>query len=123
MNYEEEEEAVDDIFEMLLSMGAVELMSIDENGEPIYRITELCKEILPDLYYMHKHEVDEITFSLWQLGVVDVTIGEENDMVSFRKHNLDKFLELEDTLSDDQIQIVSILMDKNMRTSAKKFLE
>jgi hypothetical protein len=120
---DDEEEAVDEIFEMLLNLGAIELMSIDGDGEPVYRITEQCKEILPDLYYMHKNEVDEITFSLWQLGVVDINIGEKEDTVSFREHNLKKFLELEDSLTQDEIDIVNILMDKNMRDSAKKFLK
>lgn len=121
---ENDDEQVDEMFNQLLELGALQLISINDDGEPIYRVTEKCKDIFPELYYMHKEEVDEITFSLWQLGIVDISLGDApaNDSFSFNKNNLDTFFELEHTLTEEQIQVVDVFMSKEMREKARKLL-
>lgn len=123
MSFEPSEENLDEIFEMMLMVGALEINGIDENNEPIYRVTEKCKDIFPEFYAMHQETVNQITFDLWKLGVVDITFFDDETRVSFRKHNLERYLELEDTLSDEQISVVDTLMTKNLREHAKKYLD
>jgi hypothetical protein len=123
MSFEPSDENLDEIFEMMLMVGALEINGIDENNEPIYRVTEKCKDIFPEFYAMHQETVNQITFDLWKLGVVDITFFDDETRVSFRKHNLERYLELEDTLSDEQISVVDTLMTKNLREHAKKYLD
>jgi hypothetical protein len=116
------EERADLAIEMLLEQGALEIMSIDENGEPIYRITAKCREVFPEFYYSHIQEVNQTSFDLWQLGVVTIIFSEEGERISYNKENYEKFLEIESTLTQEQKGIVNVLMDSNMRTYASKFL-
>lgn len=116
------EERADIAIEMLLEQGALEVMSIDENGEPVYRITPKCREVFPEFYYAHIQEVNQISFDLWQLGVVTIVFSEDGERISFNKENYEKFLEIESTLTQEQKGIVNVLMDSNMRTYASKFL-
>ena len=123
MSFEPNEEDIDELFNTMLAIGALEIIDIDDDNEPIYRVTEKCKDLFPEFYAMHQENVNQITFDLWKLGVVDVVFFDDETRVSFRKHNLEKFLELEDTLTEDQIAVVDTLMEKNLRDHAKKYLD
>lgn len=123
MSFEPSDESLDAVFEMMLMVGALEIIDIDDDNEPIYRVTDKCKDIFPEFYAMHQENVNQITFDLWKLGVVDITFYDDETKVSFRKHNLDKFLELEETLTVEQIAVVDTLMTKNLRDHAKKYLD
>lgn len=123
MSFEPNEEEIDELFNTMLAIGALEIIDIDDDNEPIYRVTEKCKDLFPEFYAMHQETVNQLTFELWKLGVVDIVFFDDETRVSFRKHNLEKFLELEDTLSEEQISIVDTLMEKNLRDHAKKYLD
>jgi hypothetical protein len=123
LSFEPNEEDIDELFNTMLAIGALEIIDIDDDNEPIYRVTEKCKDLFPEFYAMHQENVNQITFDLWKLGVVDVVFFDDETRVSLRKHNLEKFLELEDTLTEDQIAVVDTLMEKNLRDHAKKYLD
>ena len=123
MSFEPSEDNLDEIFNIMLSLGALEISGIDDDNEPIYRVTEKCKDLFPEFYAMHQETVNQITFELWKLGVVDITFHEDQTEVSFRKHNLEKFLELEESLTPEQVSVVDTLMTRNLREHAKKYLD
>lgn len=110
------------MFEQLLKTGSLVIIGLDDNGEPVYQVTEKCKELYPDFYNLHQMSVNQTTFDLWSLGVVDVQFFDDDTSVSFKRHNLEKFFEVEDTLTEEQISIVDTFMSKTMRESARKFM-
>lgn len=108
----EEEERVNALFQYLVEEGALVLASIDEEGEPLYKITQKCKEILPELYEAHRSDVNRIANGLWQLGMVEISFGESNDDVNVRMSplNYEKFLSNKHLLSKEQRDFVYTLM-------------
>jgi len=106
-----EEEELDEFVEVLVLLGAVELTSFGEDGEPIYRVTERCKEVLPELYEEHSRIVQEIVHSLWLLDVVEVSFDEDGYQVaSVQTYNYLRYLEVADTLTDEQVRLVETLV-------------
>ncbi len=59
-----------------LEVGAVSLEGMDENGEMIYSITELAKEIAPELWQSHIEYVDRSLMELYEQGLVEVEYDE-----------------------------------------------
>jgi len=59
-----------------LEVGAVSLEGMDENGEMIYSITELAKEIAPELWQSHIEYVDKSLMELYEQGLVEVEYDE-----------------------------------------------
>lgn len=121
-DYDDDEEEIKEFFDILLLSGALEIDSVDENGEPHYIFTEKCKELFPDLYAYHIGHIDDLTFSLWQLDVLDLKITEDTTYVSFRKKNYENYLLVKDDLTEEQLHFLDFLMDKNMRDIAEKYL-
>jgi hypothetical protein len=118
-DYDNETEFIDSLVEI----GALEIISIDSNGEPVYKVTSICKDVFPELYKSHIEDVNQLAFELWLLDVVDIDFSEEGEKVSFRQHNHKKFLEKESTLTKEQVGLVNVLMDKNLRDMAQKYLD
>jgi hypothetical protein len=110
-----DDELVDAILEHLLEEGALELVSVSEDGEPVYRLTHRCREVLPELYEAHRAEVNEIANSLWQMGVVEISFADsiEGTRVIMSTDNYIKYLSVRDTLSVEQLDFVnSVLGDR-----------
>ncbi len=59
-----------------LEIGAVSLEGIDENGEMIYSITELAKDLAPELWEAHTEYVDRSLMELYEQGLVEVEYNE-----------------------------------------------
>jgi len=59
-----------------LEVGAVSLEGMDENGEMIYSITELAKEIAPELWQSHIEYVDRSLMELYEQGLVELEYNE-----------------------------------------------
>ena len=71
----------DDKLEYYISIGAVELEGIDENGEVIYSITEIAKDLAPELWKAHEEYVDETLVNLYQDGLIDVEYDENLEAI------------------------------------------
>jgi hypothetical protein len=104
-------EKVDYIFNLLQESGAIELTGLDSNGQPTYKITDICEEVFPEFFKMHKSGINEIANTLWQKGIVDMTFGakEEDQKISFTEHNYEQLQAQIDTLSEDEIQFLIAL--------------
>lgn len=122
-NEDEYDDAIKDMFDQLVETGSLIIDGYDEFGEAVYVVTEKCRELFPDFYYSHQRNVNEITFDLWSLGVVDVSFEDDSTMVSFKKHNLEKFFEVENELTSEQVAIVDSFMTRTSRELARKFIK
>lgn len=59
-----------------IEIGAIEIAGIAEDGEFIFAITELAKELAPDLWEAHQEHVDNSLLELYEMGLVNVTYDE-----------------------------------------------
>lgn len=105
------------VLQMLIEQGALEIISIDKNGDPIYRVTPKCKDIFPELFYGHIADVNNMAFDLWNMGIVEIQFFEDDHRVSFKKENYIKYLELKDTLTEDQHNFINAIIDRNILNS------
>lgn len=108
----EEEDKSEYLFELLLEVGAVEFYGIDPaTEEPIYRITDLCEQLFPELWESQKQHVGEMASSLWQKGLVEINLTDLSETVYFREHNYNKYLELKDSLSVEEKSFMQVFLD------------
>lgn len=70
------EDDKDDMLDYYIEIGAVEVAGISEDGEFIYAITPLAKELAPDLWQAHEKHVDQSLMSLYDMGLVSVSYDE-----------------------------------------------
>jgi len=70
------EDDKDDMLDYYIEIGAVEVAGMSEDGEFIYAITPLAKELAPDLWEAHEKHVDESLLSLYDMGLVSVSYDE-----------------------------------------------
>jgi len=66
----------DDRLEYYLSIGAVTLEGMDEDGEIIYAITEIAEEIAPELWESHIEHIDKSLIELYKEGLLSVDYDE-----------------------------------------------
>lgn len=112
----EEDEKVRQIFEILTTTGAIEWYGVNKHGQPIYRFTDLCKDVFPELYAMHAAELSQTTNELWQLGVVDVVFGSDTDRVTFTKENHRRYREIRDQLTQEQEELLEVIVGVSLET-------
>lgn len=63
-------------FEYFLAIGAIEMIGVDINGEMIFKISERCQEVAPELWAAHQKHVDETLIMLFEKGLINVTYNE-----------------------------------------------
>lgn len=69
----------EELVEYLLSIGALEYVFDDEDGEPIYRLTPDAKDLVPELYEEHTKDFNSVVFSLWRKNFIDVVFDEDGE--------------------------------------------
>jgi hypothetical protein len=83
-------EPVDEMIEVLILSGAIEIAALDSNtGEPLYSFGPKIKEIMPELYEKHLTEVNRDIMRLWESGFLEVDLLEENPMVTLTTKSFD----------------------------------
>lgn len=103
------EEFIDAIFQHLLETGAIVLKGMNPQGEPVYSITEKCREIFPEFYDMHMSSMNTIAYELWDMGVVEIIFGDEGEKVSFNEENHAKLLEVQNSLSQEHVEFLQAM--------------
>ncbi len=71
----------EDKMEYYLSIGAIELSGMDEDGELIFNITEKAKILAPELWQAHEEHVNESLVSLYNKGLINVTYNEDLEAI------------------------------------------
>jgi hypothetical protein len=111
----EPEEEVDGMIDFLIASGALELTSIDKNGDPVYRITSICRDLFPDLYYEHMKNADDTAFALWQKGLLEISFAENGtNYITMSAENYLRYLDIADQLSEDEESLMFVLINKNI---------
>lgn len=81
----------EDLVEYLLSIGALEYIFDDEDGEPVYRMTPEAKDIVPNLYEDHMKDFNAVVFSLWSKDMLDVVFDDDGEpMIGISSNSLDE---------------------------------
>lgn len=99
----------DKLFSLLLESGAIELVGVDEAGEPTYRVTDLCEEVFPEFYNHHIETMNQTAVELWQMGVIEMKFTAEGELVEFNGQNYKRLKEVITELTDDQITFLEAL--------------
>lgn len=111
-----EEERLEAVLQYLIDEGALEFVSVSDDGEPVYRMTRRCREVFPELYDSHMADVNRVANSLWQLGVVEIEFSEASEDVTVRMSldNYRRYLTLKGSLSEEQVQFVGAVVDERV---------
>lgn len=78
---EEEDQEDENKLEYYLSIGAVSLEGMDENGEMIYSISEDAETLAPELFRSHTEYVDRSLMELYEQGLVEVEYDENLEAI------------------------------------------
>ena len=70
-----------EMLDYYIQIGAVEVAGISEDGEFIFGITELAKEVAPDLWEAHAEHIDQSMMQLYEMGLVNITYDEDLNVV------------------------------------------
>ncbi len=112
MDEQEENDRLDYLFNLLLEMGAVEIYGISaETGETIYRVTDACEELFPELWKMQIEHIGETAYKLWQKGLIELNITATGETVYFREHNYLKYLDIVDTLDEEEKRFIAVFIE------------
>lgn len=66
-----------DMLDYYIQIGAIEVAGISEDGEFIFGITDIAKDVAPDLWEAHQNHVDESMLQLYDMGLVNITYDED----------------------------------------------
>lgn len=69
----------EELVQYLLSIGALEYVFTDEDGDPVYRLTPEARDLVPDLYDEHMKDFNSVVFSLWSKNLIDVVFDEDGE--------------------------------------------
>jgi hypothetical protein len=113
-DFEIEDEDVHEVFMFMLQNGYMEVIGMDYNGEPLYRMTQKMIRDFPDLFDAHLSVTNEVIFSLWQKGLLEMNMNNEGDWVvvptystfNYRDMNVD--LDLEEILMLEEISRIEL---------------
>jgi hypothetical protein len=71
----------EDKMDYYLSIGAIELSGMDEDGEFIFNITDRAKILAPELWHAHSEHVNESLISLYNKGLINVTYNDDLEAI------------------------------------------
>jgi hypothetical protein len=72
-------EEIAEMFEFLLENKLMEIIGFSEDGEPLYRFTEDLMAI-PEFMDVHEAVTNEILFSIWNKGFIEMNpVNEDGD--------------------------------------------
>lgn len=90
-------------------------MGLDQTGEPVYRITEKCKDVFPEFYSMYQEEINQTTNELWQLGVVEIMFNTDTSVnVKFTSNNYLKYREVSHLLTEEQKLVLEAVVGSSL---------
>jgi hypothetical protein len=65
-----------DLFEYYIEIGAVEVSGVDEFGEVIFKITDIAKDLAPQLWKAHTDYIDKTLIELYNKDLISVEYDE-----------------------------------------------
>lgn len=107
-------ENASEVMDHLMSIGALEIMGYDDDGEPILRFTSVCKEEYPELYALHLAEVNQTANELWQMGFICLNFLDDDMTVTITPENLINLQNFDGELSTDQLNFLETLVTQSL---------
>lgn len=71
------EDEASDLFNHYVAIGAIELDGVAEDGEFMYKVNDIAKEIAPELWETHTALVDETIMELYKKDLIEIEYDEE----------------------------------------------
>jgi hypothetical protein len=78
-DFEDIFEQYEEVMEYMLENSYIEEIGIDEDGEPIYKMSPEMMKDFPDIFNAHMEVTNELLFSVWQKGYVEMTMTEDGE--------------------------------------------
>lgn len=107
-NFEEERKA---LMDHLLEIGAIEITGYDSISDQFtYNITPACEYLVPDLWDEHFKTVNELAFSMWNKGLIEMNFDNDGvPMVMLKEETV----KIKDTLPDEERFFIENLLRKH----------
>ena len=110
-----EEEKISEIFGVLEETGAIELIGLNPEGEPVYRITEKCKDVFPEFYDMYRQEISDTAAYLWKLGIVEVRFNADTSVsIYFTADNYTNYRKHKAELTEEHIVFLDAVIGSSL---------
>jgi hypothetical protein len=74
-------EEYEEMMDYMIKNNYIQSVGIDEDGEPIYKMTQDLIEDYPDIFEAHMEFTNELLFSVWQKGYVEMTMTEDGEWI------------------------------------------
>ena len=75
----------------LILDGGLEVASVDnDTGELLYSFTPKMKEIMPEIYQDHMHNVNSEIMNLWEKGFIDMDLLQSDPIITLTLKALNK---------------------------------
>lgn len=94
------------------------MLGLNDDGEPVYRITEKCKDVFPEFYDMYRQEISDTAAYLWKLGIVEIKFNPDTSVsVYFTADNYTNYRKHKADLTEEHI----VFLDAVIGSSLKDF--
>lgn len=108
MEYDDDEE----FFLDLLENGYIEMVMFDERtGEPVYKMTKKMIEEFPEVFQEHMSFTNELVFSVWQKGFLEVTMLDDGSWNILPNEKTKVFRDYEDELTNEEWTLMAEIND------------
>lgn len=104
----------DELLNHLIANGAIKLSGYSDNGEPRYEMTDVAKELYPEVYNAFMFDVGNFIFKMWSLDMIDVKFEEDNVFVKLNENSLneEKIMELDPQDREEFLNIIDAYTSK-----------
>jgi hypothetical protein len=108
IDYNEDE--YQDLISKLIEMGALEITGYDSISDQFtYNITPECEELMPELWQEHFRFVNELAFTMWSKGLIEMSFDKDGiPLVMLKKEAVD----IKDTLPDEERFFIENMLNK-----------
>lgn len=117
-DYDISEDDIQEIFIFMLQNGYMEEIGIDSTGEPVYRMTPKMVRDFPDLFDAHLAATNEVIFSLWQKGMLEMNMGSDGEWIVVPTYSTFNYMEMDVDLDQEELlmleEIARIELEKRM---------
>jgi hypothetical protein len=101
-----EDEDIQEIFIFMLQNGYMELIGLDPFGEPLYRMTPKMGRDFPDLFDAHLSATNEVIFSLWQKGLLEMNMNNDGEWVVLPTYSTFNYKDIDVELDPEEISML-----------------
>ena len=102
-DFEIEDDDIQEVFIFMLQNGYMEVIGVDSFGEPLYRMTHKMIRDFPDLFDAHLSATNEVIFSLWQKGLLEMNMNNDGEWVVVPTYSTFNYRDVNVDLDQEEI--------------------